>query len=125
MRSAGRQSRTPAVLSCLSGAHEERPGVDRLTTPPPPVPAHHDLEMEMWLPSIGVARRADEADHLTAGETGTPREAAAIRVEVGMVVHDAQGLVGGVYREAALAISMQPEHPTGIGREDGRSARRG
>src|SRR4029077_9979695 len=70
-----------------------------------------------------VACRADEADHLAAGEMRSPGDPVPIRIEVRVVVDEALGLVGGVDREAALAIAMEPEHPTGVGGEDGRSAR--
>src|SRR5712692_6484526 len=111
-------------LSRPPGADEERPRIDRLALPPSPASrAHHHLKVEMRLAPIGVAGRADEADHLAAGETGTLDDPVPIRIEVRVVVDEALGLVGGVDREAALAIAMEPEHPTGIGGEDGRSAR--
>src|SRR5437762_9610615 len=72
---------------------------------------------------IGVACRADDADNLAAGETSALDDPVPIRTEVRVVVDEALALVAGVDREAAVAIVMEPDHPTGVGREDGRSAR--
>lgn len=79
----------------------------------------------MRLAPMGIAGRADEADHLAAGEMSTLRKAAAVCVQVCVVVDEVLASVCRIYRESTLAAPMQSEHAPVVGGQDRCSARCG